>query len=504
MTILLAASLFFTNPAPMEMPRAQAFLVKERAERKARQTMRLEDRFDRTDLWISRSVDGMWRDDDGREFMLATLGTIAPPLTGDRSVTREDYVASSAPLLRKGEKELFTAIDKLSPVAPTEEYACPHQTPRGYRDVRYYQGTNETAIVCAFIQEKSERWYLASWTLAQGDSYDDCVKIFEGEFLEKRDTWPKGWAEEPKEKKGRVKDPPPPGERELLRADARHSVALYGNWRVTDGDEFTVLDDIQNSRAFTVALTNDLKQMRGAYAAVMPSPIDGSNVLAVARIFASREEYLDALGQNDHGDMEWSAAYWSPQRRELVAYLPPDGSDKLIETIRHEAFHQYLFYATGSGRHATWFNEGHACFFENVNYDRKKNFVRIYDDPKDRRPRGVAQDPERIAKLVKEILPLDHAAFYSGTLHEVNDRYTAAWAAVYFLQKGAPTFREFEMYRNVLPTYLKAMQEGRSAQEATELAWEGVKDRDFVADFLKFWGKRGGAAKYEPPAVEKM
>ena len=105
---------------------------------------------------------------------------------------------------------------------------------------------------------------------------------------------------------------------------------------------------------------------------------------------------------------------------------------------------------------------------------------------------------------MKEILPLDHAAFYSGTLHEVNDRYTAAWAAVYFLQKGAPTFKEFEMYRNVLPTYLKAMQEGRSAQEATELAWEGVKDRDFVADFLKFWGKRGGAAKYEPPAVEKM
>ena len=94
MSILLAASLFFTNPAPMEMPRAQAFLVKERAERKARQTMRLEDRFDRTDLWISRSVDGMWRDADGREFMLATLGTIAPPLTGDKSVTREDYVAS--------------------------------------------------------------------------------------------------------------------------------------------------------------------------------------------------------------------------------------------------------------------------------------------------------------------------------------------------------------------------------------------------------------------------
>ena len=41
MTFLLAASLFFTGPAPMEMPRAQAFLVKERANRRERATMRL-------------------------------------------------------------------------------------------------------------------------------------------------------------------------------------------------------------------------------------------------------------------------------------------------------------------------------------------------------------------------------------------------------------------------------------------------------------------------------
>ena len=212
MTILLAASLFFTNPAPMEMPRAQAFLVKERADRKARQTMRLEDRFDRTDLWISRSVDGMWCDADGREFMLATLGTIAPPLTGDRAVTRSDYVASCAPLQRKDDRELFVAVDKLSPIPPSEEFARPHQTPRGYRDVRYYHGTNETAVICAFNPEKSERWFLATWTLSQGDVFDYCVKLFENEFLEKRDTWPKGWAEEAK--KGREKDPPPPGEQD--------------------------------------------------------------------------------------------------------------------------------------------------------------------------------------------------------------------------------------------------------------------------------------------------
>ena len=69
--ILLAASIFFATPSPLEMPKAQAYLVKEKG------VSRLEDRFDRLDLWISRAVDGMWHDDDGREFMLATLGIIA-------------------------------------------------------------------------------------------------------------------------------------------------------------------------------------------------------------------------------------------------------------------------------------------------------------------------------------------------------------------------------------------------------------------------------------------
>ena len=54
MTFLLAASLFFTGPAPMEMPRAQAFLVKERANRRERATMRLEDRFDKTESAMIR------------------------------------------------------------------------------------------------------------------------------------------------------------------------------------------------------------------------------------------------------------------------------------------------------------------------------------------------------------------------------------------------------------------------------------------------------------------
>ena len=110
--ILLAASLFFTNPSPMEMPRAQAYLVKEKG------VYRLEDRYDKTDLWISRTVDGSWRDDDGREFLVASLVEAVPPIAKDKPVTRSDYVADAVSIGKKDFNALFSAVDMLSPVPP--------------------------------------------------------------------------------------------------------------------------------------------------------------------------------------------------------------------------------------------------------------------------------------------------------------------------------------------------------------------------------------------------
>ncbi len=467
---LLAASLFFTNPSPMEMPRASAYLVKEDGVR------RLEDRFDKTDLWISRSVDGLWVDDSGREFLIATLGVSAPPLADDVPVTREDYVASSVAFEKKDDEQLFVSVDKLAPIAPNPEFFRPRQKCRGYKDIRYYQGTNETAIVCAFLLEKHERWHLATWTLAEDDVYEDAMQTFRDEFLEKRDTWPKGWCPDPEKdtKKSRGKSAAQkPRERELLRSDARHSVALYDNWRVTDGDEFTVLDDIQNAHYFTVTLTNDLKRMRAAYAKVMPSPIDGSNVLAVARLFASRAEYLDALGQNDLESMEWSAAYWSPQRRELVAYLPEDGSAKLIETIRHEAFHQYFSYATSMIPTSPWINEGYAQYFEGGP-----------DGPKS----VDATDLVLYADSLPALMAMGYEEFYSGTDEERRLKYRLALSIAYFLEKGASEVR-FDPFKDLKRDYLAALLECKDMVKATSAAFKNKETLDlFVREWTKFWG----------------
>jgi len=208
---------------------------------------------------------------------------------------------------------------------------------------------------------------------------------------------------------------------------------------------------------------------------VMPSPIDGSNVLAVARIFASRAEYLDALGQNDHGDMEWSAAYWSPQRRELVAYLPEDGSEKLLETIRHEAFHQYFSYAASMISTSPWINEGYAQYFEGGP-----------DGPSS----VDATDLVLYADFLPTLMVMDYDDFYSGTDEERRMKYRLALSIAYFLEKGASEVR-FDPFKNVKRDYVKALVVYKDMVKATTVAFKDQDTLDlFVREWKKFWKEK--------------
>lgn len=452
--LLLAASLFFTEPAPLEMPRAEAFFVREQ------EKMRLEDRYDRFDLWVTRTVDGCWVDADGREFMTATLAVKPPALTATDSLTRTAYVSAETPLLKKRDDDLFTAIDKLSPVASTEEFVRPRQLCRGYREIRYYEGTNETAIVCAFLPEKADVWELATWTLAEEDDPVEARKRFETEFLEKRPAKPKA---------NRLKAAA--GERALLRADARHSVAAYESWHVTDGDTFTILDDLPTSETFRQSVSNELARMQTLYAQTVPTPVDGSNALCVARIFASRADYLKALGVNGHEDLEWSAAYWSPGRRELVAYLPADGGAALLKTLRHEAFHQYLSYATAFIATSPWFNEGYAQYFEEEGSEKLI----------------TPEEAEGLKDFIAPLLAMDYTAFYDGSEEERALKYRLAHSLAVFIEKGAPNVR-FQPFKNLKRLYVSTLLETKDGSRATAAAFRNQDGLElFIAEWVKFW-----------------
>jgi len=460
MMTAVIASLFFVTADPLDMPRASAFIVRDSG------TTRLEDRYDRLDLWTSRAVLGCWYDDDGRAFTLATLAVAPPAIDLHGVVTREDYTSTCAPLGKKDEHMRREAVALLSPFEIAAEPAYPHQTPHGMKTVEYWQGTNRTAIVCSFLPEKSDVWYFAGWELADDDDFAERMDVFEEKFLrgewKTADLWLGGKA-------------PKGGEREQLRADAHHSITNYSTWRWTDADAFTILDDLPRSSTFVAALTNELPRVRAAYVATMPTPVDGSNTLCVARIFRDREEYLAAV---DEG-MEWSAAYWSPMRRELVAHLPDGGERALMRTIRHEAFHQYFSYACSMIPPSPWINEGYAEYFEDVeSLGWGKGF--------DMTPDGI----ERMSESLPGVMMLDYAEFYGGTDAERHFKYRLAWSIAVFLEKGAPNVR-FQPFKSLKADYVAALLKTQDMRQATTKALLGDKDKTklFVREWVKFWQK---------------
>ena len=465
--ILFALSLFFTEPAPIDMPRAEAYLVRESG------VCFLEDRYLRIDLWGAQAMLGRWIDADGRVFGLAQFG-VSPPMTGfDESVTRVTFEEEKRPMPRVRAnrdfpREFRAALNWQSGLIGTmEKPRSPRQLPRGYKYVYYWQDpTNYSDIVCTFLPERTNVWYWAHWSLAPGDDYPMQMTAFEDQFLCKEfGLFSRRDAET---QRGKT-------ERELLRRDARHSVAAYSNWHFTGAEEFAVLDDLP-SRAFVETLTNDFPVMRAKYAAAVPTPLNGSNVLSVVRIYASRDEYLDALETDGLTNMTWSAAYWSPQRRELVAYLPPDGGQELLKTIRHEAFHQYLSYATSMISASPWLNEGYAQYFED---DASAEWGEGFD--------LTDENLDRMAAAIPGLLLMDYAQFYDGSDFERRFKYRLAWSVVRFLEKGADEVR-LKPFAGLKQRYVETLLETHDMRRATSAAF---KDQDllkkFIAEWKKFW-----------------
>ena len=476
--LILAASLFFTEPAPLDMPRAEAFLVTEDGRR------RLEDRYDKLDLWMSQAVIGRWLDDDGRMFTLASLDWEPPAVEEHATLSRVDYVAQRVPMKRVRANAKFPAPFRRAialladcPLAADRPRAS-RQLPHGFRDVDYWQHpTNYSSVVCAFRQEKSERWYLATWDLVEGDDYPERMAAFEDLFLRKdfQNLIPPQPSQRSQPSR---RSQPALSERELLRADARHSVAAYTNWHVTDSAEFTVLDDLPG-RSFVTSLTNVLAEMRSAYARTVPTELDGTNVLGLARIYATRAEYLAALETDGNTNMAWTAAYWSPERRELVAYLPENGEEELLRTMRHEAFHQYLSYACSMIPASPWINEGYAQYFENP---ASEDWALEIDRTKD----GL----EGLAALLPGVLGMDYGQFYGGTDFQRRLSYRLAWSVAVFLEKGADKVR-FRPFADLKRDYFRSLLRDRDMRRATAAAFRNEDTiKLFKREWKKFWLNR--------------
>ena len=88
---IAAPALANSHDEPLELPKAKTFLLTgDRGDRC------LEDRFDTFDLWVSQTMRGRWRDEDGNILYVARLATRPPNDEPGTVRTRTDFLARQA------------------------------------------------------------------------------------------------------------------------------------------------------------------------------------------------------------------------------------------------------------------------------------------------------------------------------------------------------------------------------------------------------------------------
>ena len=469
---------------PLDMPRAEAYLVTRDGARS------LEDRFDSFDLWTCRAVRGRWRDEAGNELQIIRLDSLPPDDVPGTVRTRRSFAGAlgERDFEAKNVAHRDEAAASASPVELGRAVRPRRANRRNLAELVSYTVADDRALVYAFRPRSPEPrespgWFLASLTAAPGENMAEVRARFDEDFLD-RVSVPSRAA-----RSALAKPVPPPAkdasEAELLRADVRGQVANLDAWHCTDAEDVTVIDDLDPGvrAGFVSQLTNNLPRLRRAYAAAVPSPLTATNALAVVRVFRNREEYLAYVGV----EQKWTAALWSPQRRELVLHHTGEGIPELLATVWHEAFHQYLSYAGAMLSSSPWFNEGHAQLFEHTAFTGKGELAFRRDPEAAAYVQAYAAD---LAEVLPDVLEMDYEAFYDGKSEDVRAKYRLAWSIAYFLEVGAPKLR-FQPYRDLRADYMKALVETRSMKEATRQVLGEQKSRDaFVAAWLAFWRKQ--------------
>ncbi len=473
------------------------------------------DLFDPRELWYATQHAGQWRDADGNVMILGRATQQLPevPRTAGEHVSREDFDrAAAAP---------ETAFDPASADSLTRWIAAFAASPAGAPEPLRTLPFNLAAalfvpveapgtVLYAFRvktrsangQSAPSDWFVVQVNIADGTLKSKVRKDLETQFLANVAAVPQTGAgaaasgAQPKpltatsgglNAPARIPDHP-------SRTAARKSIANMRDWWFAETPDYIFLSNIRSAtgKSLVRELQSSMPALRTAFTQLIP-PFDTSTDVSVVRIFEDPEAYRQYVGK----EIEWSVGVWASMRRELVILSQGRDQEKTLEIIRHEGFHQYLFYATAMLENAMWFNEGHACFFEAAEVDGRGR-VSL---PESARAAHLLDNLDAAASLIPTLLHAGRDAFYGGSDKQRHLNYTTAWALVYFLRKGAPA-EKLSAYGGVIDTYLRTLAATRDCRAATTAAFEGVELARLQEDFTDFWKKgRNAARRYDPLAA---
>lgn len=487
------------RPLPLVQPKTYPFTLTRGDERQQL------DFFDIHELWWFSQAVGSWRDTAGNLLLLGCPSFTMPVVENvvqDKFVLRADYDVAIA------KQPVFTEETGAEALIPWVEQFSGNK-PLSVRPVTCssFQLAAVVEFVCdaqdwliygfrmkrALQNEKSAgggHWNVVAVKIADKTPLTRVRKEFEANFLgslaSSASPIPKGKVV------ALTKQAPVVEEMKSENAnsrDAAHkSIAHLKGWWAADSTDYVFLSDLKsaNGKSLIRDLQGDLPALRLAFVKIVP-PYGEMKDVAIVRIFEAKSDYERYVGPG----MAWSIGCWSPLRRELCAVS--QGQDKAakaatLKILRHEAFHQYLFYASEFRSSSVWFNEGYACFFEVAEIDSQGR-VSVGVNP------GLLDvllyDINGVTQLVPEMIKMDQMASEKLIDRELlAQRYALAWAIVYFLQR-AELLEKNGPYAKILATYRASWAETKNPAEASKQAFNGIEMTTFQADFCAFWRKNG-------------
>ncbi len=229
---------------------------------------------------------------------------------------------------------------------------------------------------------------------------------------------------------------------------------------------FIVTSDLDEKACYEIA--EELEKFYKKYINRVRRPADSSQERFRVYFFSGHSGYLayteDILGQAS--ESTWGL--YSPWLKQLVLWNSPD-KRKVIETVRHEGFHQYFHRITS--HEPRWLNEGLALYFMQarlVDGSWKDDQIQV-----EYASLLQALDRDDWTPL-EELVYGDARSFMSrASLH-----YPQAWAFVHYLYSE----RDLKKRLDVL---LDALQEGSSRKEAVQSAFAGVDWLEMERDFTQ-------------------
>lgn len=473
------------------------------------------DMFDPYELWYATQHAGQWRDKDGNTLIFGRATHLLPSFA-DKHVQREDF--------DKAMLDPANAMDPSSTNALTAWVkAFADSAPLGVEPLRA-QSINLAGAIFFPVKEPSlmvyafrvkmrkpngktapSDWFCALVKIADGTPKAKVRKDFETQLLANVAAMPQTGTGSTGGVQAKALTVGPAGGRAASaaaipdhpsRIAARKSIANMKNWWYAETPDYIFLSDIRSAagRKLVKDLQATMPVLRGAFAQIIP-PFTNSTDVSVVRIYEEAEAYKQYVGKG----AEWSVGIWSPMRRELVIQAQGKGKEDTLEIIKHEGFHQYLFYACGMIETSAWFNEGHACFFEVADVPRQGGRVEIPESP---RMAYLLDHLDAASSLIPQLIHFGYDEFYKGTDQRRQLNYATSWGLIYFLRKGLHS-EKYSAYAPVLGTYLATLASTQDAEKASAAAFAGVDMARFQADFSDFWKRGRNSARHSNPFAEK-